>query len=53
MGHITVEQSYQIQTLKAAGNNQREIAEIIGRSKSVISGNLAATVWLTANTSHR
>lgn len=37
MGHITVEQRYQIQALKAAGNNQSEIAEIIGRSKSVIS----------------
>lgn len=37
VAHITAEQRYQIQALLAAGNNQSEIAEILGRNKSVIS----------------
>lgn len=37
MAHITVEQRYQIQALQAAGNNQSEIAKILGRNKSVLS----------------
>jgi IS30 family transposase len=37
VAHITVEQRYQIQALQAAGNNQSEIAKILGRNKSVIS----------------
>lgn len=40
MGHITVEQRYQIQALQAAGNNQSEIAKILDRDKSVISREL-------------
>lgn len=36
MAHITVEQRYQIQALLAVGKTQKEIAEILGRDKSVI-----------------
>jgi IS30 family transposase len=41
VAHITVEQRYQIQALLAAGNNQSEIAEILGKNKSVISRELS------------
>ncbi|MEO0075815.1 MAG: helix-turn-helix domain-containing protein, partial [candidate division WOR-3 bacterium] len=37
---ITVEQRYQIQALLTAGKNQTEIAQILGKDKSVISREL-------------
>lgn len=40
MAHITVEQRYQIQALSAAQKMQKEIAEIVGKDKSVISRGL-------------
>jgi IS30 family transposase len=40
VAHITLEQRYQIQALLAAGNNQTEIAKILGKNKSVISREL-------------
>lgn len=40
MAHITVEQRYQIQALLNAGKNQTEIAQILGKDKSVISREL-------------
>jgi IS30 family transposase len=36
MGHLTVEQRYKIQVLKEEGFSQSEIAEKIGRDKSVV-----------------
>lgn len=41
MAHITVEQRYQIQALLAAQKNQIEIAQILGKHKSVISRELS------------
>ena len=41
VAHITVEQRYQIQALLVAGNKQIEIAEILGKNKSVISRELS------------
>ena len=38
--HLTREQRYQISALLQAGHSQKEIAEIVGKDKSVISREL-------------
>jgi len=40
MGHLTKEQRYTIEVLKGKGISQKEIADTIGRSKSVVSREL-------------